>query len=147
MRLILLLVAVLLSACSRPDYIDIEGNSGQFKDFHGQWLVINYWAIWCKPCRLEIPELNELAAITDDDIAVLGVNYDQNSLEQLKIQAAEMGVEFATLTEDPANILGYSTPRQLPTTIIINPQGLFEKALPGLQTKHSLLAALAKNTN
>ena len=41
---------------------------------NGQWRIINYWAIWCAPCREEIPELNELDRSTE--LVVLAVNYD-----------------------------------------------------------------------
>ena len=37
-----------------------DGGSLRFAERTGQWLVINYWAEWCAPCREEIPELNEL---------------------------------------------------------------------------------------
>src|SRR3546814_7187463 len=43
----------------------------------GQWLVINYWAEWCAPCRTEIPELNALdKQLKSQSASVLGVNFD-----------------------------------------------------------------------
>ena len=43
----------------------------------GHWRVVNYWAVWCSPCREEIPELNQLHHETD--LVVFAVNYDGNS--------------------------------------------------------------------
>src|SRR5690606_11211450 len=45
------------------------------QSLQGQWLVINYWAEWCAPCRKEIPELNALPEHIDG-VRVLGVNFD-----------------------------------------------------------------------
>ena len=53
-----------------------------------QWNVVNYWAIWCKPCREEIPELNQLNQI--DNVVVLGVNFDRKVGEALVSDAAEL---------------------------------------------------------
>ena len=47
-------VAVVAS-CARP---------GDSADDQQRWLLVNYWAVWCAPCRHEIPELNRLAAVT-----------------------------------------------------------------------------------
>ena len=41
------------------------------------WIVINYWAEWCSPCRQEIPELNRLSVLLNEtNVRVVGVNYD-----------------------------------------------------------------------
>ena len=52
----------------------------------GQWRVINYWAIWCAPCREEIPELNALNDSTE--LMVFAGNYDGQMGEALLSQAA-----------------------------------------------------------
>ena len=52
----------------------------------GQWRVVNYWAIWCTPCREEIPELNALNDSTE--LMVFAVNYDGQTGEALLSQAA-----------------------------------------------------------
>jgi thiol-disulfide isomerase/thioredoxin len=110
------------------------------QDLRGQWVVINYWAQWCKPCIEEIPELNTL----DRDypqVTVLGVNYDGASGEELEAQRQQLGVTFASLTDDPAEQLGKSRPIVLPTTFIVNPEGELAEELMGPQTLESLLEA------
>ena len=66
----------------------------------GQWRVINYWAIWCAPCREEIPELNALNDSTE--LMVFAVNYDGQNGEALQSQAAEMGITFDLLEQEEA---------------------------------------------
>lgn len=106
----------------------------------GQWVVINYWARWCKPCIEEIPELNELDKAYDG-ITVLGVNYDGATGEELRTQAADLGVTFTLLEHDPAGELGVSRPVVLPTTLIVGPDGTHHSTLVGPQTAQSLAEA------
>ena len=130
-------LALLLCACDNG-----SGNSGptSLQDARGQWLVINYWAQWCKPCIKEIPELNRLAQ-DYPQISVLGVNYDGASGEQLQQQIEKLGIAFANLDTDPAPELGLPRPMVLPTTLILTPQGEHSATLVGPQTTESLLRA------
>ena len=109
----------------------------------GKWLVLNYWAVWCAPCREEIPELNAFARARAEDVIVYGVNYDGAQGGELRAQAAELGIGFPLLRGDPAAVLGYAAPTALPTTIIIAPGGEAHARLLGPQTKSSLARALA----
>lgn len=106
----------------------------------GQWVVVNYWARWCKPCIEEIPELNELDSAFNE-ITVLGVNYDGATGEELRSQAGDLGVTFALLEHDPAAELGVPRPVVLPTTLIVSPDGRHHSTLVGPQTAQSLARA------
>ena len=75
------LLLLTLAACS-PTGKNV--GTLQLDELRGQWVVINYWAIWCKPCIQEIPELNKLAELPQ--VTVLGVNYDGISGEELQHQ-------------------------------------------------------------
>ena len=66
------------------------------------WLVVNYWAEWCGPCRHEIPELNSLDRREGGlPVRVLGVNYDGLSQPQLGEVIERMGITFPVLLADP----------------------------------------------
>ena len=65
----------------------------------GKTLVINYWAIWCAPCRKEIPELNELARDHAESVIVLGVNFDGSQGEILASEIEKLGIEFDNLPD------------------------------------------------
>ena len=103
------------------------------------WIVINYWAVWCKPCREEIPELNHLNDVTG--IEVLGVNFDRKSGEALYADAQHLGLEFENIG-DPSQQLGIERPTVLPTTVVLSPSGDVEAVLIGPQTKETILAVI-----
>ena len=131
-----LAAALLLSACADDDAISAQ---------RGQWLFINYWAQWCKPCRHEVPELNRLHE--QSGFAVLGVNYDGAVGEELTAQEAALGIAFATLAQDPAARFGIARPDVLPTTLVIDPEGNLHSVLVGPQTEDSLRAATRAGSN
>ena len=106
----------------------------------GQWVVINYWAQWCKPCIKEIPELNKLNQ-QYRQVTVLGVNYDGATGQELDLQLEKLGIAFTTLPGDPARQLGVPRPVVLPTTLILDPQGQLHATLVGPQTLESLAQA------
>ena len=118
--------------------IALAGCSGSEQQFQGDsWTVVNYWAVWCKPCREEIPELNELNK--DADIQVLGVNFDRKTGDALAIDSRTLGLEFTNI-DDPSQSLGVERPSVLPTTFVINPEGEIEAVLVGPQTAATILA-------
>lgn len=104
----------------------------------GQWRIVNYWAIWCVPCRQEIPELN--AIDRDTDLAVFAVNYDGQRGAALRAQADDLGIAFTLLEQDPGPGLGIERPRVLPTTLLVSPNGEVTDTLVGPQTRETLIA-------
>jgi len=136
MKLWLAMFTLVLAGCGSKGPAD--GNL-QLDTLRGQWVVINYWAIWCKPCIQEIPELNHLDKL--QGVSVLGVNYDGVAGEELRQQVDKLGISFPVLTTDPATQLGIERPVVLPTTLILDPEGQLRETLVGPQTLQSLSAA------
>ncbi len=132
------LALTLLGACSQG------GPEGVVKTpaLNGNWMVINYWATWCVPCREEIPELNRLA-FGVGALDVYAVNFDEAEGEDLLAQAADMGIQFPLLVTDPGPRLGLVRPTVLPTTLILSPDGEEITRLIGPQTEAALLRELA----
>lgn len=132
--------AAVLTGCNKGDFDTLSGGSADFKQ--GKWLLMNYWATWCGPCREEIPDLNAFDQARDD-VVVYGINYDGLLHEPLEAAIAEMGITFQSMLQDPAPLLGIERPRVLPSTLLISPKGKLVKVLTGPQTSHSLAAAIA----
>lgn len=143
-RVVLVLLSVLLAgACSEPDIRLADGKFSRFSHWEGRWIIVNYWAEWCAPCRKEIPELNRLHAERNSTgVVVLGVNYDALQGETLAKLVDEMGIEFPVLVDDPRLRWNVEQPSVLPTTLIINPDGELYKVTQGPQTYESLSRTL-----
>lgn len=134
-----LLFLIALSGCTKPDFQDVEGNDIFLQDLNEKWLIVNYWATWCAPCRAEIPELNELSLEQKDKVTMIGVNFDQPSMDELSAQVKSMKIQFPVLQNDPSAKLGFAIPEVLPTTYVFEPGGKLVKILVGPQTKEGLL--------
>lgn len=113
-----------------------------FPELNDKWIVLNYWAEWCAPCREEIPELNQLSQ-RSDDIVVYALNFDGVQGDELLQQAEELGIRFTLLAKDPGERLGLTSPRVLPTTLILSPEGREVTRLIGPQTEAGLRNELA----
>jgi thiol-disulfide isomerase/thioredoxin len=138
-------IFMILAACSQDIGVDQYGRKVAVERLEGQWLVINYWAQWCAPCRSEIPELNVLEQqLTGQSVQVLGVNFDALQGEKLTQAAQDMGITFTVLAQDPAE--RYQLPRAevLPVTYIVDDQGRMRERLLGEQTAAGLVARLSE---
>jgi thiol-disulfide isomerase/thioredoxin len=131
---LVLLTSILLSISSLTWAASIvrDFNASNYK---GRWVVVSYWATWCKYCMREVPELNAFYRAHADQVAMFGFNYDDPGNLQQHIQRS--GVIFPTLINDPKirRITG------LPTVLVIAPNGHVE-VLEGSQTKRSLERAV-----
>lgn len=138
-----MLAGLLLAGCAEDMGVDQHGRkvtAGQLED---QWLVINYWAEWCRPCRTEIPELNRLEKqLQGQSARVIGVNFDALQGEALSKAADGFDIQFTVLASDPA--AHFKLPRNdvLPVTYLVDGDGRLRERLVGEQTAAGLLARL-----
>ena len=136
---VLVLVACADSVPKHPLRL-FDGGITSPSQWQGEWVLINYWADWCGPCREEVPELNHLNG-SDDGFTVLGVNYDYLQGGELQASIDALGITFPTLLDDPQSILGYDEATVLPMTVVIAPGGALHRVLVGPQTAEALIAA------
>ncbi len=140
--LLLLATPVACDRAGRATFGAADGGTISLRDYRGKWLLINYWAQWCAPCREEIPELNRLAAAYGAQVAVLGVNVDAKQGAVLQAEIQELDIRFPVLLQDPGPTLGWPPVQVVPTTRILDPRGQPHRSLPGPQTLPALLRVL-----
>lgn len=116
----------------------LHGDEVSVSDFRGKWVVLNYWATWCAPCRKEIPELSELNE-SRADIVVLGLAFEDTEIENFDKFLEEFHPSYPLLLVDVyAPPEPFGAPRVLPTTIILNPEGAPVKTFLGPVTMENI---------
>jgi len=126
-----------------PDFAvyDAEGNTVKLSDFKGKPVVLNFWASWCGPCRVEMPDFDEVYADVKDDIVFMMVNLTDGQQEtQASAQAYidEQGYHFPIyfdIDRDAAYTYGISS---IPSTLFIDSEGYVSNAYRGMISKETL---------
>lgn len=117
---------------------DIHGELLSLEAYRGQWVVVNFWATWCKPCRKEIPELDALHR-EREDVTVIGLAFEdvepQAIIDFLVTYPAAYPIALVDLYEPPE---AFGAPRVLPTTIVIDPRGHQRKTFLGPVTREMI---------
>lgn len=103
---------------------DVEGNAVALDQFIGRPLILNFWATWCGPCRIEMPHLQKtFTAHQDDGLVILALNQDETAAEVTQF-FDEFGLTFTPLLDEgKATSENYGVGRILPTTFFINTKG------------------------
>ena len=89
-----------ITSISQADVLlkDTLGNTIPFSSLKGKWVLINYWAGWCKTCIDEIPELNRFYQKHEQDSVVLfAVNYDGLPVHQQKKLIQKFNIQYPSL--------------------------------------------------
>ena len=138
---LLSLVPLVVSADDSFDYQlhDLEGRLHKVSDHRGKWLVINFWATWCAPCLKELPELERFYQQNKDSAQLWGVTFEDSDKASIVEFVERLGITFPILGygEDP--LTGYGEVRVLPTTFLINPEGLFQHRFEGPITAQDII--------
>ena len=143
MRITWILIAYF---CLAPAVVEIAG-ADEIQP-GGPWKIVNYWSLWCAPCRVEIPELNQLSReLKSSDVVIVGINFDEDPFEKTLLIAERMGIEFPVLTSAEVEQLHLKAPDVLPTTYILSPDNKVKAKLIGPQDRTSLKAKLAEVRN
>jgi peroxiredoxin len=130
-----------------PDFTleDLDGNPVRLADQQGQVVLVNFWATWCGPCRLEMPELQaRYDALKDQGFTVLAVNLDEPR-DDAALFAQDLGLSFPVLLDPGATVNDRYRVRGYPTTYFIDRDGNVDALHVGILSAAQLddyLAAL-----
>ena len=106
-------------------FLHENGSEMTLADYEGQYVVLNFWATWCAPCRKEMPHLSALQTrMGGDAMQVVTIATGRNARPAMERFLDEIGVENLPLHTDARQALARSMGvLGLPATIILDPQG------------------------
>jgi peroxiredoxin len=104
---------------------DFDGNLVRLSDFRGQPVIVNFWATWCAPCRVEMPELQAAhEKYGDGGLVILALDQDEPLDRARKFFYDEMGLSFTPLIDEGSAIAtSYGSYSVLPTTFFVDQDG------------------------
>ena len=102
---------------------DATGNDVDFASFRGKLVLLNFWATWCPPCRLEMPSMERLyGEFRDKGLEVVAVNFMESG-EQVRAFAEEQKLTYPMLLDKEAEIAGRYGVMRLPVSVLIGREG------------------------
>jgi thiol-disulfide isomerase/thioredoxin len=139
-----------------PDFslkvVDGQGKTMRLSSLQGKAVLLNFWATWCEPCKIEMPWLVEMQKkYGPQGLQVVGVALDDSSEKAISRFARKMGVNYPVLqgTEKVADLYGGA--EGLPVSFLIDRSGKVSDRILGL-VSHSLIEdaikeSLERNSN
>ena len=129
-----------------PDFTlkDLSGKDVVLSSHRGHVVLINFWATWCTPCRIEMPAIQKrYEALKDKGFVVLAVD-DDEAINDVSAFTHELGLTFPVLLDPGERINDLYRVRGLPTTFIVDREGTIQQQQIGLMTEDQLDGYLAK---
>ncbi len=109
-----------------PDFNlrNLKGNYESLDSFRGQVVVLNFWATWCAPCRVEMPSFEKLyRRYRSEGVAVLAVTLDKNAGPKIKSFVDEYELSFPILLDEECEVERLYPSMTIPFTYVIDREG------------------------
>ena len=102
----------------------IDGETIRLSDFHGEKVLLNFWATWCPPCRAEMPDMQQYHEEYDEGV-ILAVNLfeTEQKMGQVESFLEEYGITFQVLLDESTQVSSLYDAHALPTSYLINSDG------------------------
>lgn len=130
----------------------VDGKETNFKEFvNGKYVLLNFWATWCPPCRAEIPDLIEISKEMQDDLVVVGVALEKtanasDAIKKVDEFAEKSGIPYANFVADgdarAALAEAYGGIAFIPQTFLIDKEGNIVNKIEGGQSKAQFVQQL-----
>lgn len=128
---------------------DLDGNQIDLGDLRGKPVIVNVWASWCPPCRVEQPDLNEAATELGDQVTFVGLNIRDGSQDNALAYVRNYDVPYPSIySADGAGLLSFPgtlNPRSIPSTVVLDAQGRIAASVNGrIPTTQTLISIVER---
>lgn len=119
-----------------PDFElqSLDGKKVKLSHFRGKKVLLNFWATWCPPCRMEMPHMEKFyEEFKDKDVVVLAVNLSmtEKSVNDVPIFVKQYGLSFPVVLDENGEVSGNYQVIAYPTSYIIDSQGVIRNKFQG----------------
>ncbi len=117
-----------------PDFqlIDLQGNWQALPDYRGKVVLLNFWATWCGPCRVEMPSMERVYQdLKDEGFAILAISSDPQGSIVTRPFVASQGLTFPILHDSDYRVSGSYGVRTLPMSFLIDRNGTLTQRVFG----------------
>ena len=116
---------------------DLSGNQVALTDLQGKVVLLNFWATWCGPCRVEMPTLQARHEQYEDSLAVVAINFDEPKEDVLNF-ATELGLTFTILLDPGGETQNAFRVRGYPTSVFLDEDGVVQIVQIGIMSDSQL---------
>jgi peroxiredoxin len=128
-----------------PDFTlrDANGVTVKLSDYKGKVVLLNFWATWCGPCKIEIPWFIQFEkAYKDRGFITLGISMDEDGWKAVKPFLSQTGINYPVMVGNDRLAELYGDVDSLPSTFLIDRQGRIAFTHLGLIAKHDYEAEI-----
>jgi len=121
-----------------PDFVltSLDGKEVRLSQFKGKVVILDFWATWCPPCKLELPHFIELhQEFQDDGLVIIGVSLDRTGIREVATFVKEWKIPYVVVMGTGEVVKNYGGIRGIPTTFVIGKDGKIYRKYVGYRKK------------
>lgn len=127
------------------EVVTLDGDTIRLAELEGRVVLLNFWATWCAPCRLEMPGFQRAwEDYRGEGVVFLGLSTDRGPPRDVERWIAERDITYPVALAPASVLRAYGGARVLPTSILIGPDGRIAHRIQGFYAEPALRAAIRR---